>query len=76
MLEGMTPPKTQWPCAVRTVTESLDAKDAKILTDAINNLQEWPAHTLYRALQARGVLLSDNAITRHRTKRCSCGKMN
>ena len=76
MLEGMTPPKTVWPCAVRTLIESLDASDAKILTDAINDHEAWPSHTLYRALQARGLLLSDNAITRHRTKRCSCGRID
>ena len=76
MLEGLTPPKTQWPCAARTVLRSLNEKDAAILVEALNDVVQWPAHTLYRALQARGVLLSDNAITRHRTKRCSCGKMN
>ena len=74
MLEGLTPPVKVWPCVVRTLLESLDAKDSRILTSAIADLEAWPANTLAKQLRVRGIVLSGNAITRHRTGVCSCRK--
>ena len=41
MLEGLTPPKKQPACKVRTVIESLETKDQEILKEALAN-PEWP----------------------------------
>ena len=72
MLEGLSPKETQWPCRVRTVLGALDAQDAEILRNALLDLEMWPASTLAKALRQRGVVMSDNAIARHRKGFCSC----
>lgn len=72
MLEGMTPPKTDWPCAARTVLLTLLDKDAQILQSCLDDAALWPASTLAKELRRRGIVLSDNAIKRHRTGLCSC----
>lgn len=72
LLSGLTPPKRQHQCKVRTWLETLDPADAEILRAAINDTALWPARTLQKTLEDRGVILSDLTIQRHRNKRCSC----
>jgi len=72
MLEGMTPPKPDWPCAVRTVLGGLTDKDQQILNSCLDDVKEWPSSTLAKELRRRGIVLSDNAIKRHRVQGCSC----
>jgi hypothetical protein len=71
MLEGLTPPKKQPACKVRTVIESLEPKDAQILKDALAN-PEWPHSTLAHELNKRGVKISEQPVRTHRLGRCSC----
>lgn len=73
MLEGLKQPDKTYPCAVRTMLETLNKDDAKILSDAINS--DWSAKGLAGALRVREVILSDNSITRHRKGICSCLKI-
>lgn len=76
LLDNLTPPQKIYPCRVRELYESLDKSDADILREAIGNIESWAAKTLSNALRERDVSLSDLSITRHRTNRCSCGKLN
>ena len=76
MLDGLQPPKRVWNCRVRSVLETLDAKDKKILETALASLELWPARTLSNELKRRGVALSDSAIAIHRKGACSCGKID
>jgi hypothetical protein len=71
MLEDLVIPMKRFPCAVRTLTKTLDAKDAEIFIDAVNNL-DWKPKTLSNALRERSIVISDDSITRHRKGNCSC----
>ena len=76
MLEGLQPPQRVYNCRVRSVLETLDAKDKKILETALDSLDLWPVRTLSIELKRRGLVLSDSAIANHRRGSCSCGKIN
>jgi hypothetical protein len=72
MLEGLTPPERQFPCAVRTLREAFNETDLTIFDKALADLQSWPHKTLATALRERGVEISDKPIRMHRMGRCSC----
>jgi hypothetical protein len=74
MLENLTPPKKILTCAVRTTLGKLDKKDQEIFVVALAN-EEWKSLTLAKELTKRGLLISDNAISRHRKGICSCSKI-
>lgn len=72
MLEDLgSPPQQSRPCAVRDLIAKLDKKDQEILREAIAN-PEWTAKGLARELTARGLVISDHPLLRHRKKECSC----
>lgn len=71
MLEGLTPPSQKRSCKVATVLETLSKEDQQILTNAIFS-PEWPIKSLSRALNERGIQLSDSPLTSHRAKACAC----
>ena len=73
MLEGMKPTERKSPCKVRTVLETLDAKDQVILVNAVSN-ESWKAPALARELTARGIAISEKPILAHRRKECSCAR--
>jgi hypothetical protein len=73
MLEGLTPPKKQPACKVRSVIESLEAKDQEILKKALADA-EWPHSTLTHELNKRGIEISEQPVRIHRLGRCSCSK--
>ena len=72
MLEGLEPPKQKYSCKVQTLTDELDKKDVQILLDAIADSRKWSAKGLQTALKARGVVIADTVITKHRQKLCRC----
>lgn len=72
MLEGLEPVKQKFSCKVKTLSEELEKKDAEILMAAIADFRKWSAKGLQTALKARGVVLADTVITRHRQKLCRC----
>jgi len=74
MLEDLTPPTKIWPCAVRSLKETLTDKDYAILENAVMSL-EWSYAALENALMGKGIKLSANTIKRHRLKGCSCWKI-
>ena len=71
MLEGLTPPTYAGHCKVNAIAESLSEADSKILLEAVDN-KEWGIKTLRKALNARGISISDSPITNHRQKSCAC----
>jgi hypothetical protein len=73
MLEGMEPRAKKSSCKVRTILESLDAKDREILVNAIAN-DAWTAPALARELTNRGIATSEKPIAFHRRKECSCAR--
>jgi hypothetical protein len=75
MLEDLVKPTRVHNCRVRSILETLDAKDAAILLDAVMN-HDWPYSTLENALRDKGISLSQGAIRKHRTKACSCLKIS
>lgn len=75
LLDGLEVPQRNRPCRVRTVLAELEPKDSKILADAIAS-PDWAARTLSMALKERGLMLSDSAISSHRKKMCSCGRID
>lgn len=75
LLQGLTPKKSIPNCRVRTLLSELDADDAAILKDAVDNAIDWSVNGLETALSERGVKLSGKSITLHRTGRCSCSQI-
>lgn len=71
MLEDLIPPGRQFTCKVRTVADSLDAKDREILLNAVNS-DEWSFKTLSNELAKRGLVIVDTGIAKHRRKQCAC----
>ena len=65
MLEGLRPPVIVRKTRVEEVLETLDAKDQKILIEALTN-PEWSANGLSVALRQRGIKLSQSSIARYR----------
>ena len=73
MLEGLTPPdKSKGSCKVATVAATLSEADKKILFAAIQDKDNWPIKTLARALNERGLQISDSPLGSHRAKACVC----
>jgi hypothetical protein len=73
MLEDLQLPKRLTPCKVRDIIESLDKKDQDILNAALLDTN-WPDRTLANALTAKGLMISDTPIRKHRNKGCSCAR--
>jgi hypothetical protein len=73
MLEGLTPPVKELPCAVRKLLDILDNSDREILENALADYESWPNKTLSKALTGRGLRISDGPIRKHRVGECSCG---
>ena len=73
MLEGMEPQVKKQPCKVRSILESLEAKDKEILVQALADSQ-WSAGALARELTKRGIAISEKPIMAHKRKGCSCAR--
>jgi hypothetical protein len=69
----MEPQTKKQPCKVRTVLESLEAKDKEILIKALADTQ-WTATALARELTSRGIAISEKPIMAHKRKGCSCAR--
>jgi hypothetical protein len=71
MLEGLTPPKKELACKVRTLLQGLEPKDRQILEAALSD-ESWPTFTLATELRKRGMTISEHPIRKHRAGGCSC----
>ena len=73
MLEGMKPQVKKQSCKIRTVLDSLEAKDREILIQALADTQ-WTASALARELTNRGISISEKPVMAHKRKGCSCAR--
>jgi hypothetical protein len=73
MLEGMEPQVKKPSCKMRTILESLEAKDKEILTQALGD-SKWTAASLSRELTKRGMAISEKPVMYHMRKGCSCAR--
>jgi len=55
LLDGLQPASMTSVCKVTLICNSLETNDAKILTEALDDLQKWSSHALANALSARGI---------------------
>jgi hypothetical protein len=51
---------------------TLEPKDRDILLAAVDNVKDWPVKTLSKALNERGLQISDSPLYNHRAKTCAC----
>jgi hypothetical protein len=73
MLEDLKPPSPfRGSCKVGQIMLTLSETDQEILTAAIFDTGNWPIKTLARALNEKGIQISDTPITAHRFKNCAC----
>lgn len=73
MLEGLEPRKSKSVyCKIAIVSETLDAKDIKILNEALEDRDRWSDKGLSTALRERGLSLADTTIAKHRRRICAC----
>lgn len=75
VLEDLKLPANNTSCKVASISESLSDADKKILMDAVADSATWPIKTLRKALNARGLEISDTPLTNHRAKSCACFRM-
>jgi hypothetical protein len=75
MLENLQPPARKLPCKVRELLESLSEPDAEILEAAVMDSAKWKIKTLADELNNRGVEISENPLSKHRARKCSCWKI-
>lgn len=71
MLEDLKPTPRKVSCAVRKILDKLEKKDQEILIAALAN-PDWASIALARELKARGLMISEHPIYRHRKGECSC----
>lgn len=75
LLDDLTQPEGRiYTCRVRTLRDTLDQADQTKYDQLINDLT-WPANTLAKALATKGLLVSQQMITRHRRGECTCSKI-
>jgi hypothetical protein len=73
MLEGMEPQVKKPSCKMRTILESLEAKDKEILIQALGD-PKWTASSLSRELTKRGMAISEKPVMHHMRNGCSCAR--
>lgn len=75
MLENLEPPVKKLPCKVREILETLSEPDAEILDAAVMDSAKWKIKTLSDELRSRGIIISENPLSKHRARKCSCWKI-
>ncbi len=71
MLEDLEP-KKNYRCKAKTISDNLPESDRKIFLDVLADTNKWSDKGLSVALAERGVMISNEAIGRHRKQACSC----
>lgn len=74
MLENLRLPEKEQLCPMMiSATAQLDAKDLKILVEALAD-PRWTAKALSAQLIASGFRATDSQIFKHRSKSCACAR--
>jgi hypothetical protein len=74
MLENMNPTNRLYPCKIRSILDSLNEKDKKVLLDALDS-PLWNSSALTTALNERGLKVSRYSVNSHTRKQCSCWRI-
>lgn len=74
LLDGLEPLRPVHSCKTRSILESLDKDDRKILEAALADTVNWTNGGLSRALAQRGVDIKADTLGFHRRGSCSCSK--
>jgi len=72
MLENLEPIQPVRNCKMRSIIDSLETEDADILKVALADRNKWRDYPLTKALEARGIQVSPNVLSKHRNNSCSC----
>lgn len=72
LLDGLQPAHLVAVCKVTVIVNSLEDRDAKIMTEALDDLEKWSSHSLAAALNARGINITRETLATHRRKACRC----
>jgi hypothetical protein len=70
----MNPTGRQYSCKMRTILESLNETDHKILAEALES-PLWNNSALTTALNERGLKVSRYSVDSHTRKQCSCWRI-
>ena len=73
MLQGLEPPKVESLCKVARQAAELSKEDFEVLQASLDD-PRWSANALANALTARGFVIGDGAIRKHRAKNCCCAR--
>ena len=74
MLEDLKPNKRIYPCRIRTIKDQLELDDRIRLEAALRD-KDFAAWALHQALKAKGIIVTDKSIKRHRDGNCSCSRL-
>lgn len=72
MLEDLAPTDRRRTCKVHRVASQLEENDRRILEDAVSDAETWSINGLAVALRDRGLMVTREALDRHRRGVCSC----
>ena len=72
ILDNLQPTNRSYSCRLRTILNELETTDQQILEAAIQDVANWSASALSKALTARGIKIADTSISKHRDGNCSC----
>lgn len=72
MLEGMQPTVKRGTCRIRSLYETLEPNDSKLLRQYVDDEETWTSWGLAAGLSQRGIRIDHKTIKRHRDKICSC----
>jgi hypothetical protein len=72
LLDGFEPIVPILSCKTRTVLESLDKDDRKILEAALADREKWSNYGLSKALAERNIIIKGDTLGIHRRGECSC----
>ena len=73
MLEGLTPPLEDSLCKIGRDASELSAEDFAVLQSSLDN-SLWTTAALAKALCARGFIVRETALRRHRKRECTCAR--
>jgi len=73
MLEGLTPPEDTNLCKVSKLAADLSPEDNAILQDALAD-HRWSTLALTNELNARGLIMGETAVRKHRAGKCKCAR--
>jgi hypothetical protein len=74
MLENLKLPEKEALCPMMlSATKQLEAKDLKILIEALDD-PRWTAKALSAQLISAGFRATDSQIFKHRSKSCACAR--